>query len=155
MGNPDHQLTLLKESMNGMVCLCVHHGTNVDFGGWSNCANASVPRGRDHAVNSYFAEYRSCAQQYNGQQQQKKPAQRLAAFRRKEKKVEPECLKFCHLSEAGDYARHYREKKHGLYVEKMTNKLGPLVPGLQLNEGIDHTCAHEARNAARKEDASV
>lgn len=152
MGNPDYQLTLLKESMNGMACLCVHHGTNVDFGGWSNCANA-VPRGRDHAVNSYFTEYRSCAQQYNGLQQQKKPAQRLAAFRRKEKKIEPECLKFCHLGEPGDYAKHYREKKHSLYVEKMTNKLG-LVPVVQLNEGTDNTCAHEAKDVG-KEDASV
>ena len=156
MGNPDYQLTLLKESTSRMTCLCVHHDTNVEFGGWANCANSSTPRDRDHVVNNslYGAEYR-CAPPNNGGSQHKRPSQRLAAFRKKDRREEEECLKFCHLDKADDYAKHYREKKHGLYVEKITSKLGPPFRVLQLGEGLEeHTCFDESSKDGHV-DASV
>ena len=148
MAIPDYCCTLLKKSNAKKACLCIHHNTSTEFGGWSNCANASVPRGRHHvAKNKYLNDSNSCGgiSQEGGLSQKgnAKPAPKLPVFRKKDKKSEePECLRFCHLEDTSDHARNYRERKNGLYVEKIPNKMGPPFRLLQLKGDVQHSCYH-------------
>lgn len=127
MGTPDYCLTLLKKSNAKMACLCIHRDTNAEFGGWSNCANESIPRGREHSVRDTFFNESACVSLDSGSTQKgnAKLTQRLAAFRKKDKKTEEEVLRFCHLEVTSDYVRRYREMKHELFVEKLSNKVDP------------------------------
>lgn len=137
---PDHCSILLKESLARKACLCIHHATNQDFGGWLSCANASTSSGRDHAVKDIFlSEYNkyACAALDSGLMQKTtiKPVQRTNVFRRRDKKIEGEMFKFCHLQETSDHARCYREWKHGSFIEKIPDKADPLRQ-LQLRENF-------------------
>ena len=144
MVTPDYCRALLKESRAKAACLCIHHDTSVEFGGWAKCANASIPPGRIHAVkNTYLSDCSkyTCSNVDSGLSQKAssvtstKPAQRIAVFRRKaDRKMEEECLRFCHLGNTSDHIRHYREMKHGLLVEKTPGnyKGGPPIRLMQV-----------------------
>lgn len=146
MATPDYCRVLLKESRAKAACLCIHHHTSVEFGGWAKCANASIPPGRIHAVkNTYLGDCSkyACANVDSGSPQKAgnvtagtKPAQRIAVFRRKaDRKMEEESLRFCHLGNTSDHIRHYRETKHGLFVEKTprnNRKSGPPIRLMQV-----------------------
>ena len=138
MVTPNYSRKLLKESRAKAACLCIHHDTSVEFGGWAKCANAAIPPGRIHAVkNTYLGAdcSKSTGANVDSGSSQKasnvtsiKPAQRIAIFRRKaDRKAEEECLRFCHLGNASDHIIHYREMKLGLLVEKTprNHKAGP------------------------------
>ena len=142
MGTPDYCRTLLKKSNAKIACLCIHRDTNTEFGGWSSCANALIPRGRDHSVRDTFFNDRACVS-LDSEPVQKgnaKSAQRLATFRKKDKKTEEEGLRFCHLETTSDHVRRYREVKHELFVEKQSNKVGPQIRLVQFNERHQPKC---------------
>lgn len=142
MGTPDYCHTLLKKSNARIPCLCIHRDTNMEFGGWSNCANASIPRGRDHSTRDTFFDESACVS-LDSRPTQKgmnaKSTQRLAAFRKKDRKTEEEGLRFCHLETTSDHARRYREAKHELFLEKLSNKVGPPFQLVQFKERYQPT----------------
>ena len=152
MATPDYCRMLLKESRAKAACLCIHHDTSVEFGGWAKCANASIPSDRVHAVKTaYLSDCNQCAYtnvdsgslQKPSNTTSTKPAQRLAVFRRKaDKKTEEECLRFCHLESTSDHIRHYRERKHGLFVEKVPNncKVGPPLRIMRVSGSFQDVC---------------
>lgn len=128
MVTPDYCRKLLKQSRAKASCLCIHHDTRVEFGGWAKCANTAIHPGRIHAVKSTYlsdcsksvgANVDSGSQQKASNVTSTKAAQRIAVFRRKaDRKAEEECLRFCHLGNTSDHIRNYREMKYGLIVEK-------------------------------------
>ena len=132
---PDYCSTLLSKSNVKLACLCIHSDTSVAFGGWVNCANTSIPRGRDHSVRNTI--FYACANQ-DGQKGNIKLVQRSTVFRKKDKKTEEEGLRFCHLEDSSDHARRYREVKHGPSIEKLPNRLGPPFRLVQFKETLHH-----------------
>lgn len=144
MATPDYCRALLKESRAKAACLCIHHDTSVEFGGWAKCTNSSIPPGRIHAVKkTYLNDCNKYVNVDSGSPQKAsnvtststKPAQRLAVFRRRaDRKTEEECLRFCHLGNTSEHIRHYRETKHGLFVEKTPRnyKAGPPIRQMQM-----------------------
>lgn len=152
MAMPDYCRTLLKKSNSSMTCVCIHRNTRTEFGGWSNCANPTLPLGRDHTVRNNHShaldgnKYEYLTQSGGSQQKSNaKPGPKLSVFRNKKDKKgeEPECLRFCHLDNSGDHVRQYRERKNGMYVEKIPNKMGPPFRLLQLKGDLQHDCFHD------------
>lgn len=144
MVTPDYCRKLLKNSRAKVACLCIHHDTSVEFGGWAKCVNAAIPPGRIHAVKSTYlsADCKSAGANVDSGSPQKvgnvtstKPAQRIAVFRRRaDRKAEEKCLRFCHLGNTSDHIIHYRETKLGLSVEKTPRsyKAGPPIRLIQV-----------------------
>lgn len=152
METPDYCRSLLKESRTKAACLCIHHNTSVEFGGWAKCANVSIPFGRVHAVKNFYlgdCNKCACANVDTGSPQKSsnttgtRPAQRIAVFRRKaDRKTEEECLRYRHLESTSDHIRHYREMKHGLLIEKAPGnyKVGPPIQPMQVKGKFQDVC---------------
>ena len=151
METPDFCRALLKESQAKAACLCIHHDTNVEFGGWAKCANVntSIPSGRAHAhavKSTFLSDYSKYAgveggptQKAAGNNTSTKPTQRVAVYRRKfDKRTEQESLRFRHLENSSDHIRRYRDRKHGLFVEKVScnHKFAPPFCLMQMRRDV-------------------